>query len=163
MSTPSDSKSWSPRTQKIILWSFGAVVLLGLLYWNYTSFASGLWEADPSSPDCIKIKGVVKEIHSNPSTRKTQETFYMTYTYQVGAESFENKEKITMNVFNRYKVNDPVDICHMKNHPSRSAILNNDVKGEDFIYVFLADIVFLVFVGMIIRHTIRERKKAAGR
>ena len=158
--TPQD-KSWSPRTQRIILSSFATVVTLVLLYWNYSTFATGFWEADPDSPDCIKIQAMVTDVHASggTSSRKSVETYFMSYEYEVDGQKFSNKEQITFNVFNRCKVNKPVEICYMKDKPARSAVLRNDVKGESYFIVFLVDVAFIVVVFLIIRSTIRQRRK----
>lgn len=163
MSTPAQDKSWSPRTQKIVLWSFGFAVTLVLFYWNYSTFVGGLWSADPSSPDCIHTKGLVTDVHaSGGSSRKSQETYFITYEYQVDGESYDNKEQVTFNLFNRTKLHDEVDICYMKDHPGRSAALGNDVKGESYFIVVVTDIAFLVVIFLILRSAIRSRRKAAA-
>ncbi len=161
MTTPAQDKSWSPRTQKIVLWSFGLLIVLLLGYWNYSTFVGGLWSANPKSPDCIKTMGIVTDIHaSGGSNRKSSETYHLTYEYKVDGKGFDNKEQVTFNVFNRVTLGEEVEICYMKDHPSRAAVIGNDIQGENYFIVFLTDLAFLGFVFMIIRHTVRARKKA---
>lgn len=160
---PSNDKSWSPRTQKLVLGGFALIVTLGLLYWNYSTFGTGFWSADPSSPDCIRVQARVKEVHGNSGTssHRTVETYFMTYEYEVAGQVFSNKEQITFNVFNRSRVDEPIEICYMKDHPDRAAVIGNDVKGENYFIVLLVDIAFVVAVVFIIRSEIRNRRKIA--
>jgi hypothetical protein len=163
MSSSPQDKSWSPRTQKLVLWGFGLVVVLALVYWNYTTFVGGIWSADTNSPDCIKTKGIVTDIHaSGGSARKSVETYYLSYEYKVGGETYDNKEQVTFNLYNRVRLHDEVDICYMKDHPSRAAAFGNDVRGENYFIVFITDLAFLIVVFLIIRSMIRQRKKAAA-
>lgn len=164
MSTTPQDKSWSPRTQKIVLWSFGFAVLLALFYWNYTTFVGGLWSADPDSPDCKRIKGIVTDIHASGGTgsRRSAETYYLSYEYQVDGESYSNKERVTFNVFNRTRLHDEIEICYMKDHPGRVAVIGNDVDGESYFIVFVTDLAFFGFIFLIIRHRIRQRRKKAA-
>jgi hypothetical protein len=135
------------------------------MYWNYATFVGGIWSADPTDPDCIRTQGKVVDIRiAKGNSKGTMDTYYIVYTYTVGGNAFENDEKVTFNLFNRLTLNGNVDICYMKDHPSRSAAIGNDVRGEDGFLVVLVDIAFLVIMFLIFRHMWRGRRKdlAAG-
>jgi hypothetical protein len=150
------------RKGKWIAISLITFLVLGLAFWNYTTFAGGLFSADTDSPDCIKVVGTVTDIHASVgSARKARETYYISYDYQVEGKTYSEKEQVTYNIYNRTRLHDDIEVCYMKDHPSRSGVVGNDIKGETAFIVIIADIVFLVLAFIIIRSAIKQRRKAA--
>lgn len=162
MSTSSDTKAWSPRTQKLVLWTVGILGFLGLLYYNYVSFFGGLMSADPASADCIKTNAIITDIHaSGGGSRKSRETYFMSYEYKVNEQTINGKEEVTYSIYSRSRLNGEIEICYMKDKIGRSAVIGNDVRGQDLIYVFILDLAFVIVVVMVIRAGFKRRKKAA--
>jgi hypothetical protein len=145
---------------RLIIWGGLGIVFLGILWWNYTTFVGSPWSADPNSTDCIKSQGVVTDIHaSGGSARKSKETYHLTFEYTVDGESYDSKEQVTYNLFAGISLGDQVDICYMKDHPGRAAVLGNDIGGENALIVLLADIGVLVAIVLIVGAAVRQRKK----
>jgi hypothetical protein len=134
------------------------VAFLLLAYWNYDTFFGGMLRADASSPDCIKTEGTVTDVHASKGGRKTRDTYHMTYDYRVEGKTYSTKEEVTYNIFNRVKLNDRVEVCYMKDHPGRSAVVGNDIRGERGFLVILVDVAVVIVVVIVIRAGIKRRR-----
>ncbi|HEX2900959.1 MAG TPA: hypothetical protein VHS96_14675, partial [Bacteroidia bacterium] len=90
MSTNPESKTWSKGKRMLVMGGIALLAILILVYWNYSTFFGGLGSADPKSPDCIKVKGIVTDIHAaGGGSKKTRETYHMTYEYKVNGETYD--------------------------------------------------------------------------
>ncbi len=162
MSTTTETKTWSKGKRILVMGGIGLAAVLILVYWNYTTFFGGLMSADPSSPDCIKTMGIVTDIHaSGGGSKKSRETYHMTYEYKVDGKSYDEKEEVTYAIYNRTRLGSEVEVCYMKDKPSRSAVIGNDVRGQSYFIVVLADLAVLIALVLVIRAGIKRRKKEA--
>lgn len=159
MASDAEVKPASKGTAKLIIWGGLGAVLLGILIWNYVTFAGGLWSADTSSPDCIKTKGIVTDIHAASGSRKTKETYFLSFEYKVEGETYDEKEQVTYTIYNRTRLGDEVEICYMKDHPGRAAVIGNDIRGENAFWVIIADLAVIVVIVMLIRAWFKRRKR----
>jgi hypothetical protein len=158
---PEDQPAQKGKSDRIV-WIGLTVALLALLTWNYTTFAGGLWSADTDSPDCIKVQAIVTDIHASGgnSRKASQETYSISYDYTVDGKTYDNKEKVDYNVYHRTRLGGEVEICYMKDHPGRAAVIGNDTSGDTAFYVVLADIGALIAIVLLIRDWMRRRRKA---
>ena len=96
MSTTTETKTWSKGKRMLVLGRIGLAAVLLLVYWNYTTFFGGLMSADPKSLDCVPTMGIVTDIHAaGGGSKKSRETYHMTYEYKVGDNTFKEKEEVT--------------------------------------------------------------------
>ena len=162
MSTTTETKTWSKGKRMLVLGGIGLAAVLLLVYWNYTTFFGGLMSADPKSPDCVPTMGIVTDIHAaGGGSKKSRETYHMTYEYKVGDNTFKEKEEVTYSIYSRSRLGAEVESCYMKDKPSRSAVIGNDVRGQSYFIVVLADLAILIALVLVIRAGIKRRKKAA--
>lgn len=157
--SPDKSGQWSDKQRKTIFFVAFTVIILVLGYWNYKTFAAGFFEANPSSADCIAQVGEVIDMHSGGgSARKSRESYFVSYTYTAGGVQYEGKQRVDDNVYNRTKIGAEIEICAMKDNPERSAIIGNDIKGEDAFMVVLVDIGAVALLIFVIATGLREKK-----
>lgn len=155
-------KPWSPATQKWVIASVLTLAIVGLLYWNYSTFWGGIGSANTASPDCIATKAKVIDVHGSGNVNKSRSSYYVSYQYAVDGQQFENKEQVTLNVYNRTRLDEDIEICYMKRDPGTAAILGNDIRGENAIIVILADLALLIVIGLAIRSRLKKGRQATS-
>jgi hypothetical protein len=160
MSTTTETKTWSKGKRRLVLGGIGLTAVLLLVYWNYTTFFGGLMSADPKSIDCIPTRAIVTDIHaSGGGSKKSRETYHMTYQYKVNDQTFTEKDEVTYAIYNRMRLGADVEICYMKEKPSRSAVIGNDVRGQSYFIVLLVDLVIVIALVLIVRSWFTRKKK----
>ena len=155
------SGQWSPAKRKLIVFLSFTVIFLVLAYYNYSTFGTGFFSADPESADCIRANGLVTEIYaSGGSSRKSRESYYLSYEYKVDGETYSSKDRVDYNIYNSTRLGAKVEICYMKDKPKRAAVIGNDIKGQDAFMVILVDLGVLAVIAFVIYRAIRKRKKS---
>lgn len=157
------SGQWSKGKIRLFQVSVLLVSFLLLAYWNVNTFTGGIFAAHPESPDCLRTNAIVSEIDaSGGSARKPRENYYITYEYEVAGEEYDNRERVDYNIYNSTKLGAKIEICYMKDHPGRSGIIGNDIKGQDSLWVILVDLGVIALIVFVIYFAIKKRKKVAA-
>ncbi len=150
------------KRAKLIFGVMLAMLVVGLVFWNYTTFGGGIWSADRDSPDCIKVQATVTEVYAKSGdVKKKNERYFVTFEYLADGETYSDDEQITYDIFHRLHLGGPIEICYMKDHPGRSAVMGNNLNAQQVFYVILIDFIFVVIVWLVIRAMWMRRKKAA--
>lgn len=154
------SGQWSEKQRKRIFFVAFAVIFLVLGYWNYTTFVGDIFDANPDSADCISRMATITDVHSGGGTsrNKSRDSYFVSYSYEVDGKDYEGKERVDDNVYSRSKVGGELEICSMKDHPDRSAVVGNDIKGQDAFFVVLVDIGAIALILFVIYTGIRKKK-----
>lgn len=86
----------------------------------------------------------------------------MSYEYTVGDETYEEKSEVTYGIYGRTRLGDPIEVCYMKDHPGRSAVVGNDVAGRSMVILLLVDVGVVAVLFLLLRAWIKGRRKQSA-